>query len=189
MMPMLPDTLGSRAFMKVAERLTVPTGPHKGAPVLSVIGAARQDSGSLEAFRSLMDEFGFKGALMASEIEVPGDLMTAAASGYRLFGAGGFMGDSEKAWDAGKKNISMAVKVLRVYVNGERSPYSPVKTGEISDEGKIKEGKFEADGTLSDSELKAVRERAQVLASAEPKMDAPAMQDLFDRALASILSG
>merc|ERR1719272_1792785 len=30
LMPMLPDTLGSRAFMQTATKLTVPHGPHKG---------------------------------------------------------------------------------------------------------------------------------------------------------------
>jgi len=187
LMPMLPDTLGSRAFMRVASMLTVPTGPHTGEPVLSIIGAARQDSGSLEAFKQLMDEFGFTGALMASEIEVPHDLKVAAGVGYKLFGAGGFMGDSEKAWDESKANISMAVKVLRVYLNGERCASPPVKTGETSDSGKIKEGKFEADGTLPAAELARVRERAQVLATAEPRLDAAALQALFAKKLDELL--
>lgn len=188
LMPMLPDTLGSRAFLRAAQTLTVPfEGPHKGAPLLSVIGAARQDSGGLEAFRKLMDEFGFTGALMASEIEVPEDLATAASIGYKLFGAGGFMGDSEKAWDPSKKNLSMAVKVLRVYLDGKRCNFVPVKTGETSDEGQIKEGKFEADGVLPPAELQEVRARAQVLATAEPKLDAAAIQGLFDETMRRLL--
>merc|ERR1712190_25422 len=87
-----------------------------------------------------------------------GDLVSAKENGFALFGAGGYMGDSEKAWDASKTNISMAVKVLRVHVQGERCVHTPVKTGETSDGGQIKEGKFEADGTLTANELEAVRE-------------------------------
>merc|ERR550525_1393896 len=143
------------------------------------MGAARQDSGSLIGFKNMMEEFGFRGGMMASEIECAKDLMDARDHGFRLFGAGGFMGDSEKAWDASKGNISMAVKVLRVYLNGERCTSTPVKTGETSDSGKIKEGKFEADGTLPATELEQVRERAQVLATAEPRLDAAALQALF----------
>merc|ERR1740123_1096880 len=173
--------------MRVASMLTVPAGPHMGQPVLSVIGAARQDSGGLEAFKQLMDEFGFTSPLMASEIEVPDDLKVAAGVGYKLFGAGGFMGDSEKAWDLSKDNISMAVKVLRVYVNGERCTSTPVKTGETSDSGKIKEGKFEADGTLPAAELGLVKERAQVLATAEPQLDAANLQALFAKKLGELL--
>lgn len=186
-MPMLPDTLGSRAFMKTATMLTVPYGPHKGSPMLSVIGAARQDSGGLDAFKKLMDEFKYTGALMASEIEVPQDLRTAAENGFKLFGAGGYMGDSEKAWDHSKTNISMAVKVLRVYIGGDRSLYTPVKTGETSDEGKIKEGKFEADGTLSADELEHVRQRAQILATAEPKLEVQGLQQLFEETLCELI--
>merc|ERR1712008_247380 len=94
-------------------------------------------------------------------------------------GFGSFMGDLEKVWDPSKKRISMAVKVLRVYLNGERCTSTPVKTGETGDSGKIKEGKFEADGTLPATELAWVRERAQVLATAEPRLDAAALQALF----------
>lgn len=187
LMPMLPDTLGSRAFMKVGSILKVPFGAHKGEPLLSVIGAARQDSGGLDDFRKLMDEFGYTGALMASEIEVADDLFTAEKCGFKCFGAGGYMGDSEKAWDKSKSNISMAVKVLRVYVNGERCRYTPVKTGETSNEGMIKEGKFEADGILSPEELLAVKDRAQVLATAEQKVDTARIQQLLDSTLAEIL--
>merc|ERR1712232_371953 len=187
LMPMLPDTLGSRAFLKTAKFCSLPHGPHKGEPILNVIGAARQDSGGLDDFKKLMDEFDYKGALMASEIEVPADLRTAKEVGFKLFGAGGYMGDSEKAWDESKANISMAVKVLRVYVGGERSVYTPVKTGECSNEGKIKEGKFEADGTLSPAELQKVRERAQIMATADPKVDAAVVQELFVKTLNEML--
>jgi len=187
LMPMLPDTLGTRAFMKVAQMLTIPHGPHKGAPVMSVIGAARQDSGGLADFKKLMDEFTYNGALMASEIETVEDLILAKENGFKLFGAGGYLGDSEKAWDSTKTNISMAVKVLRVHIKGEKSPFTPVKTGETSDAGQIKEGKFEADGTLSPSDLQATRERAQLLATANPKVDHARIQQLFEETLDGLL--
>merc|ERR1712107_147880 len=102
LMPMLPDTLGSRAFLKTASLLTITVGPHAGEPVLSVIGSARQDSGGLADFKAVMEEFQYKGALFASEIEIADDLLQAGQLGYALFGAGGFMGDSRKAWDPSK---------------------------------------------------------------------------------------
>jgi hypothetical protein len=189
LMPMLPDTLGSRAFMRTASKLRVPFGVHKGEPVLSVVGAARQDSGGLEAFRDLMGEFGFKGALMASEIETSADLTEASRVGYKLFGAGGFMGDSEKAWDGTKTNISMAVKVLRVYVGGSgvASAFPPVKTGEVSTDGTIKEDKFEIDGTLPREKFEHARLRTQALCEAAPKVSDQELQDLFERALRKYL--
>lgn len=177
LMPMLPDTLGTRAFLKTASKLKVPSGPHKGEPVLSVIGAARQDSGPLDAFKDLMAEFQFQGSMMASEIEVAEDLFTAKANGFKLFGAGGFMGDSEKAWDKSKRNISMAIKVLRVYVGDKLSPYAPVKTGDPSRSG---EGKFEADGTIDAAGIAAVKARVEKLSAAEPLVSDEELQQLFE---------
>mmetsp|Transcript_100959 Transcript_100959/g.292028 ORF Transcript_100959/g.292028 Transcript_100959/m.292028 type:complete len:581 (+) Transcript_100959:50-1792(+) len=189
LMPMLPDTLGTRAFMKCASVLKVPAGAHAGEPILSVIGSARQDSGGLEGFRTIMQEFAFGGAMMASEIETPDDLVEAQRLGYKLFGAGGYMGDSEKAWDQQKASISMAGKVLRVHVGGAACKYFPVKTGETSETGKIKEGKFEADGTLCAEGLAKVMERTQMLATANAKVDAATLQSMLDDAVASILGG
>jgi hypothetical protein len=185
LMPMLSDTLGTRAFMKTAQMLKVPFGPHIGQPVLSVIGAARQDSGGLDDFAKMMKDFDFPGAMMASEIETATDLVTAKENGYKLIGAGGFMGDSEKAWNPDKPNISMACKILRVYVNGVRRPteYGPVKTGETSDSGKIKEGKFEADGTLKPDEIEAVKKRSQSQANANASLSEADMQKEFEAAL------
>lgn len=187
LMPMLPDTLGTRAFMRVAKRLKVPCGDRKGDPVLSVIGMARQDSGGLQSFKDIMAEFGFAGALMASEIETPDDLISARDIGYIAYGAGGFMGDSEKAWDSSKENISMAVKVMRVYVNGERCPYSPVKTGEIGEQKQIKEGKLELDGLLSAEEVAKAKERSTSLATSDPRLSDADLQQLFDDALGPLL--
>jgi len=114
-MPMLPDTLGTRAFMKAAKYITLPDG----APFLSIINSARQDSGELPAFKANMAEFGYMGGMMASEIDTTGTLVEAAELGYSSFGAGGFFGDSEKVW--GRKDASsnsMAVKAVRVVYKG-----------------------------------------------------------------------
>lgn len=189
LMPMLTDTIGSRAFLQTATKLRVPFGVHKGEPLLSVIGAARQDSGSLQAYGDLMGEFGYKGALMASEIETSSDITEASRVGFKLFGAGGFMGDSEKAWDSTKKNISMAVKVLRVYVGGSgvASAFPPVKTGEVGTDGKIKEDKFEIDGTLTREKFEQARRRTEVLCEAAPKVSDQELQDLFEGVLRKCL--
>jgi hypothetical protein len=114
-MPMLPDTLGTRAFMKAATYITLPDG----APFLSIINSARQDSGELPSFKANMAEFGYKGGMMASEIDTTATLVEAADLGYASFGAGGFFGDSEKVW--GRKDAasnSMAVKAVRVVYKG-----------------------------------------------------------------------
>ena len=184
LMPMLPDTLGTRAFMKTANLLKVPRGPHKGEALLSIVGAARQDSGQLSAFKELMDEYKFTGALMASEIEVEKDLFTARDNGYALFGAGGFFGDSEKAWNPDRKNISMANKIVRVCVDGQATLRYPVKTG---DGGAGREGKFEVDGVLDEQAVQEIRDRTQSLQSATPKLDVGDLQQLFEDTLNKIL--
>jgi nicotinic acid phosphoribosyltransferase len=181
LMPMLTDTIGSKAFMKTATCVKVPFGANEGQPFLSIIGAARQDSGGLDSFKEIMTEFGFVGGMMASEIETSKDLEEASKIGYKTFGAGGYMGDSEKAWDSSKPNISMACKVVRVYREGTRTPtvYGPTKTGETGDQGKIKEGKFELDGTLSAEDTEKARERAQSQADAALRLgDAAEVQPL-----------
>lgn len=179
LMPILPDTLGSKAFFRTAQHLKIPFGPHKGDPILSVVGAARQDSGSLEAFASLARSFGFGGSLMASEVEVPSNLMDASALGYNTFGAGGFFGDSEKAWSKDGSNISMAIKVLVVHVDGQRTAMDPVKTGDPTAGG---EGKFEADGLMSSERLEALKARTKLMQEAEAKLSVEEMQSLFETA-------
>ena len=146
-MPMLPDTLGTAAFLKAAEACEV-TPMLAGEPqvdaakvkLLSVITSARQDSGSLKGFKHVLSRYpDFKGTMMASEIDTKEDLVAAAGEGYASFGAGGFMGDSEKVWDVNtdKLSASMAVKVVRVFVNGERTAVQPVKLGDGEDNGKV----------------------------------------------------
>ena len=145
-MPMLPDTLGTPAFLKAAESFMV-TSMLNGelqresakVSLLSVINSARQDSGTLVAFKSALAMYPFKGTMMASEIDSKEDLIEAASQGYATFGAGGFMGDSEKVWNvnADKFSASMAVKAVRVYVDGRRTAVQPVKLGDSEDTSKV----------------------------------------------------
>jgi nicotinic acid phosphoribosyltransferase len=142
-MPMLPDTLGTHAFMKAAENTKatymvdgVPQ-PH-GVSFLKVLTSARQDSGTIEEFSKTLAEYpDYKGTMMASEISSHADLKRAINAGYASFGAGGFMGDSEKVWSVNKDHliVSMACKVVRVYVDGVRTEVQPVKLGD-GDSGK-----------------------------------------------------
>ena len=127
MMPMLPDTLGTRPFLLAASRAVM----QDQTTFLHTITSARQDSGKLPVFIQNMKDFGYlnpdgtsivrsvpppnKTTLMASEIDTTGTLLEATELGYHYFGAGGFYGDSIKVWD--DKSISsnsMAVKAVRV---------------------------------------------------------------------------
>lgn len=146
-MPMLPDTLGTLAFLKAAEACDITPMvngklQHSAGKVslLSVMNSARQDSGLLTAFKSALDMFPvFKGSMMASEIDTKKDLLEAAGLGYKTFGAGGFMGDSEKAWPVTETNLSasMAVKTVSVCVNRKPTPVQPVKLGDSNDTSKV----------------------------------------------------
>jgi nicotinic acid phosphoribosyltransferase len=146
-MPMLPDTLGTIAFLKAAEACMV-TQILNGEPqcdgakvsLLSVISTARQDSGKLSAFKERVGQYpAFRGSMMASEIDSKEDLVDAGSEGYATFGAGGFMGDSEKAWPVTdlRFTASMAVKAVRVFVGGCRSEVQPVKLGDADDTSKV----------------------------------------------------
>jgi hypothetical protein len=146
-MPMLCDTLGTVAFMKAAEACRVTKmlnglpQPDAGTiPLLSVMTSARQDSGRLDSFKRVVGLYrDFNGTLMASEIDTKEDLLEAATHGYASFGAGGFMGDSEKVWNVNidKLSASMAVKVVRVFVDGARTAVQPVKLGDGEDDTKV----------------------------------------------------
>jgi ubiquitin/nicotinic acid phosphoribosyltransferase len=146
-MPMLPDTLGTAAFLKAAEACSV-TPMVNGEPqrdcakvsLLSVMSTARQDSGKLSAFKGRTGQYpAFRGSMMASEIDCQEDLVEACSEGYATFGAGGFMGDSEKAWRVTdvRFSASMAVKAVRVFVGGRRSQVQPVKLGDGDDNSKV----------------------------------------------------
>jgi hypothetical protein len=58
-MAMLPDTLGTRAFMKAANLITVVNKDNAVVPFIKVIQTARQDSGELEDFVTNMKEFNY----------------------------------------------------------------------------------------------------------------------------------
>lgn len=114
-MPMLPDTIGTRAFMIAANCVKV----NNNIDFIDLVKTARQDSGSLTYFKQIVESFGFNGPIMASEIDTTSTLLMAANLQYSSFGAGGFFGDSEKVWsDKSVSSNSMAAKAIRVqYTN------------------------------------------------------------------------
>jgi hypothetical protein len=151
-MPMLPDTLGSEACLIALASCWInkmENGAQTGELVrlLSVIGSARQDSGSLEKFKAFMDLYksspeGLMNqalGMMASEIDDKCSMNTAHSLGYKTYGTGGFMGDSEKAWRTTdiKFSASMAVKAVRVFVGQVLQLKFPVKLGDSKDTLKI----------------------------------------------------
>jgi len=181
-MPMLPDTLGSRAFCKAAESFMV--HPMKDGvlmeewvPLMSLINSARQDSGDLSEFAQTVRQYGFKGGLMASEIDDADKLIKARNAGYTTFGAGGFMGDSEKVCDvtgAPPFTASMAVKPVGAWLMTTSSCgtaeisekcLSPCKLGDGTDTAKVT-----ADKLLSEEMFKELIAAAQLVkSSAEEK--------------------
>jgi hypothetical protein len=123
MFPMLPDTLGTAAFMKAATWVTVtvdaaPSAALSAVPVqnafLSLINNARQDSGKLENFKEIMKKFNYNSPMMASEIDNTNTILDAEELGYKSCGAGGFFGDSFKVWNSDIPTASMAVKAVNV---------------------------------------------------------------------------
>eukprot|EP00913_Durusdinium_trenchii_P009324 g8762.t1 len=74
----------------------------------------------------------------------------------------------------------MAIKVLVVHVNGQRTAIDPVKTGDPSTGG---EGKFEADGLMDPSRLEALKARTRVMQEAEGKLSDEELQELFEQTL------
>jgi hypothetical protein len=146
-MPMLPDTLGTESFLKTAACFMVhPFGDNTvWVSLLSLINSARQDSGKLEAFAKTLEAYGFKGGLFASEIDEMKTLVDARDNGYKLFGAGGAMGDSEKVWDVTGYlpfSASMAVKIVRMWLVDLKTGswvrcLNPVKLGDGEDPVKV----------------------------------------------------
>ena len=143
-MPMLTDTLGSQACMLALasswlRKMENGAQTEESIRVLSTMTSARQDSGELDAFKALMDLYRLSHeglmnptlGMMASEIDDCDTMIQAHLLGYLLYGAGGYFGDSEKAWPTtGKKfSASMAVKAVRVFVGSVEQP-SPLKLGD-----------------------------------------------------------
>jgi nicotinic acid phosphoribosyltransferase len=167
-MPMLPDTLGTPAFLKAANNTLVtpmlngvPQIDHQ-EPFLKRINSARQDSGTIEGFKKMLEAYpDYKGSMMASEIDKCAALEEARKEGYTTFGTGGFMGDSETAWPVTEDpfSASMAVKAVRVYVDGVRTAVQPVKLGDG-------EGKETCDATLPKEEQEPIFMRANVVKQA-----------------------
>jgi len=121
--PMLPDTLGTNAFMRAATMINI-----DDKPFIDIISSARKDSGTMEQFINTMDEYNFIGNVMDSEIGNLEDLDDLDKfKQCSSFGAGGFFGDSLKVFDGGS-NISMAVKVTRVYIDNKI--LYPIKLGD-----------------------------------------------------------
>jgi nicotinic acid phosphoribosyltransferase len=150
-MPMLPDTLGSEACLIALASCWInkmENGAQTGELVrlLSVIGSARQDSGKLEAFKAHMDLYksspeGLMNqalGMMASEIDDKCSMNTAHSLGYKTYGTGGFMGDSEKPWPTTnvRFSASMAVKAVRVFLGSDQQKPS-IKLGDGDDTLKI----------------------------------------------------
>ena len=178
-MPMLPDTLGTRAFMKAATYVMIDKAsidPATGSsstvivPFLDVITSARQDSGRLEDFQKIMGEYGYNAGqhngamrgMMASEIESTYDLMMAATKlNYGSCGAGGFYGDNQKVWGDLKASMnSMAVKPVSVFCDSISS--SPIKIGDpsVDSETTISDSKLSLDNNLSSVVQRTIKEYA-----------------------------
>jgi hypothetical protein len=150
-MPMLPDTKGTESFCKAAGAFMVhpikdgQLDTTQWVSLLSLITSARQDSGKLDAFRQILENYGCKCGLFASEIDELKSLLEAYFLGYKFFGAGGAMGDSEKVWNVtGEKafSASMAVKIIRMWLLDPTTGswvrcLSPVKLGDGEDPVKI----------------------------------------------------
>jgi len=173
-MPMLPDTLGTRAYLKAASCVMM-----NGAPYLKNITMARQDSGNLSDFKANMADAGFAGKTMASEIDTTASLLEAATEKYDYFGAGGFFGDSEKVWgNPETPSNSMAVKAVRVVYTGPTGIEHPLityKDGKIvgypvkiGDPGSrlnpsLTKGKLSLDKTLDPGMIKQIRDYAEAV--------------------------
>jgi nicotinic acid phosphoribosyltransferase len=110
-MPMLPDTLGTQAFLKAAENTIVTpmkngvSQEHQKCKLVELFDSARQDSGKIPDFKPTLGIYGYEKGMMASEISSCEDLMVAASQGFKTFGTGGFMGDSEKGMECSKGEI------------------------------------------------------------------------------------
>jgi hypothetical protein len=190
LMPMLPDTLGTRPFLLAASQLVMPNQ----TIFLHEITSARQDSGLLDAFIQNMKDFGYMSnpvkttpsTIMASEIDTTGTLLEATNLGYQYFGAGGFYGDSVKVWDDKKiSSNSMAVKAVRVSFRGSHEQLEvlsesnapiivlhsgivtgyPVKIGDTTPgtEGVIAQGKLSIDRNLDAPQFQAIKDFAAAI--------------------------
>jgi nicotinic acid phosphoribosyltransferase len=177
--PMLPDTLGTAAFMKAANWVKM----HDDTSFVSKITSARQDSGKLENFRKLMEDWNYTKGMMASEIDNTETLLKATKLGYNTSGAGGFYGDSGKVWNSSVSSPSMAVKAVNVEYCIPENEYQfykdlyfphitierkgsvchvkgfPIKVGDPEDMTKpaLAEGKLSLDKTLPQEFIEVIK--------------------------------
>jgi nicotinic acid phosphoribosyltransferase len=143
-MPMLTDTVGTPACLIALasswiRKMANGTQSEDSVRLLFEMSSGRQDSGELDAFKDYMDLYKLspeglmnpKLGMMASEIDDDDTMTEAHTLGYGVYGAGGFFGDSEKAWRTTMTifSASMAVKAARVYVGPVKQP-SPLKLGD-----------------------------------------------------------
>ncbi len=166
--PMLPDTLGTPAFLAAASVIIM---PRTGKTFLEeCISSARQDSGTLEGFIEFLDSYNCKVPCMASEISTLKNiedaiLIRSQVDGrftYTLFGAGGFFGDNPTVCGDEEFYMSMAVKIVRCFIidtktNKIESTTYPVKLG---DPVPGKPSKVSIDGTLGSEEREAIIQNA-----------------------------
>lgn len=186
-MPMLPDTWGTRVFLHAANRLLL----EDGKSLLSKINSARQDSGSLADFKANVNDFGYGSdahtlgvlppktppvrTMMASEVDSTKTFCKSKSEGYANGGIGGFFGDSIKVWgNSSKPAGSMAVKAVEVryipmdnsktkapyiQVEGDHRVAYPVKIGdpENRDEPALKEGKLSLTRNLPPDTLEKIK--------------------------------
>jgi hypothetical protein len=135
--PMLPDTLGTCAFINAA-KYAICKNKNKPAVFFDVITFARQDSGTLTTFKEYLkksENLMFKKSKMASEIDNTETLFEAATSDYKTFGAGGFFGDSEKVWsEKTGEDFSMAIKAVRVMYKNINDSKSEENVNTVSTE-------------------------------------------------------
>lgn len=119
-LPVLPDTIGTNVFLNAASHIRI---AGEGKTFMEIMQGGktmfRQDSGEMDMFIKKLNMNGMKVgggiSVMASEIEKFPDIEKAEQLGYTFFGAGGFYGDSAKAWTHPKAaSSSMAVKAIRV---------------------------------------------------------------------------
>jgi len=186
-MPMLPDTLGTESFCKAAAAFMVhpmkdgQLDTTRWVSLLSLITSARQDSGKLDAFVEILNKYGCKCGLFASEIDEMKTFLEAREFGYKFFGAGGAMGDSEKFRDVTgcikPFSASMAVKIIRMWLLDLTTDSwircrSPVKLGDGNDPVKVT-----ADPLLhSDDYQRVIAEAERVKHMAKEK---PVSSNLF----------
>jgi len=188
--PMLTDTVGTRSFLETAIQLI-----YGGKAALCSFVSARQDSGTLEEYKQLMEYYAVTIAkckmpsLMASEIDERNqDFEKAMDLHYELAGVGGALGDSEKIdhemvldireWPSSKNKeplitafgASEAAKITRVWGGNGTSGYT-LKTGDNAGKDKVTFDK------------KAVDERAELEARAK------LFQDLHQAALTELKGG